>query len=133
MSKITGIEINKYFKSILQSDPILTSYVKKSNIQPLVLAPTNYPFVSFTHDEIIPEYSKDGAVFDNCIEIVAVVDTDYERSIGIISRIREIFEYQSFSDEKIKIPDFTVVSIDEDVISNAFVQHIIFKFEVHTK
>ena len=133
MSRITGIEINKYFKKILQEDSIISSLVKKSNIQPLVLAPTNYPFVSFTHEAIEPDYTKDGQVFDNVIEVVAVVDTDYERSINIISRIRELFEYKSFTDEYIKIPDFTVVSIDEDVISNAFVQHIIFKFEVYSK
>lgn len=64
MSRVTGIEINKYFKKLLQTDETLTSMVPKNSIQPLVLQPVSFPFISFTHDEIITDYTKSGQAFD---------------------------------------------------------------------
>lgn len=134
--RITGIEINKYFKKLLQEDLTLSELVPKKNIQPLVLAPTSYPFISFTHDEIVPVYSSfpnKSSNYDQVVMIIAAVDTDYERSIGIISRIREMFEYRKYEDEYIKIDDFQVLSISENVEKDAYIQQLILKFEVYSK
>ena len=131
--RTTGIEINKYFKKLLQEDQEILRYVNKSNIQPLVLKPTAFPFISFSHDEIVPTYTKDGKAYDEVIEVIAVVSNQYEESINIVSRIRELFEYKQFEDEHIYINDFTVLSITEDNISDSYVQHIVFKFDVYTK
>lgn len=131
--RTTGIEINKYFKKLLQEDQEILQYVNKSNIQPLVLKPTAFPFISFSHDEIVPNYTKDGKAYDEVIEVIAVVSNNYEESINIVSRIREMFEYRMYQDEHIYINDFTVLSITEDNISDSYVQHIVFKFDVYSK
>lgn len=131
--KTTGIEINKYFKKLLQEDSVISELVQKKNIQPLVLKPTSFPFISFSHEEIVPNYTKDGQAFDDVVEVIAVVSNNYEESINIISRIREMFEYKRYEDENIRIDDFTVLSITEDVISDSYVQHIVFSFEVYSK
>lgn len=44
-----------------------------------------------------------------------------------------MFEYKKFEDEFIKIDDFTVVSISEDVEKDTYIQNIVFKFEVFSK
>ena len=133
MSRITGIEINKYFKKLLQEDEVISSIVEKKNIQPLVLAPTSFPFISFTHDEIITNYVKAGDAYDEVYEIVACVSNDYAQSIAIVSRVREIFEYKMYQDENIYISDFTVVSISEGIEKDTYIQNIVFKFQVHSK
>jgi hypothetical protein len=131
--KTTGVHINRYIKKFLQTDEELLALVKKENIKPLVLAPTSYPFVSFTHDEISPVYTKDGQCYDDVYEIVAVVSNDYEETINIVSRIREILEDKSFEDEHISISHITVEAEDEDVLNDAFVQHIVFHMDIYTK
>lgn len=97
------------------------------------MKPTAFPFISFSHDEIVPTYTKDGKAYDEVIEVIAVVSNQYEESINIVSRIREMFEYRMYQDEHIYINDFTVLSITEDNISDSYVQHIVFKFDVYTK
>lgn len=107
--------------------------VPKNSIQPLVLQPVSFPFISFTHDEIITDYTKSGQAFDQVFEIVACVSNDYEQSVAMVSRVREMFEYKRFEDEFIKIDDFTVVSISEDIEKDTYIQNIVFKFEVFSK
>lgn len=128
----TGLQINKYIKRWLQGDEELTALVQKKNIQPLVLAPTNFPFISFTHGDILPEYTKDGCAYDSIPVVVAIVADDYEKCVDIAQKVRELLECKTYRDDEIWIPEMTVEYADEEYLENTFVVHIVFNIEVHT-
>ena len=88
----TGIQINKYIRKWLVECPELTALVDVKNIRPLVLPPSTYPFVSFTHDAIQPIMTKDLTLCDAMNIIIACVDKDYEKTIDIASIIRDRLE-----------------------------------------
>ncbi len=130
---MNGIQINKLFKKILSNDEQILEKVKKANVQPMVLAPTEFPFISFMHGTVTPDYAKDCRVVDALEESVAVVSDNYEDAVDIAQRVREIFEFQQYEDSEIYIPLFEITSITEDQISNSFLVEIVFKFEIQSK
>ena len=117
----TGIQINKLFKRWLQNDSRLTEIVSPDNMKPLVLSPTSYPFISWTHDTIVPETTKDGQIVDGVDELIAVVSQDYEESVRILEIIREKLEGKKYEDDDIYIDNIEVTAIDENFIKDAFV------------
>ena len=130
---MTGIEINKYIKNWLHGDAVLQQKVGVQNMKPLVLSPTSYPFISWTHDEIIPEYTKDGCIVDHVDEIIAIVSNDYEEAVEIAAEVRKLLEYQKFENSDVYIPTITVSSVTEDMYKDAYLLQIVFSFDLHSK
>ena len=127
---MNGIQINKLFRKLICGNDAITALVKKSNIQPMVLAPSEFPFISFMHGEVVPNYAKDARVVDELEESIAIVSDKYEEAIEIAQLIREQFEFKQYNDEDIYIPLFEITSIREDSISHSYFVEIVFKFEI---
>ena len=130
---MNGIQINKLFRQLICGNDSITALVKKSNIQPMVLAPSEFPFISFMHGEVVPNYSKASRVVDEMEESIAIVSDKYEEAIEIAQMIREQFEFKQYDDKEIYIPLFEITSIREDSISHSYFVEIVFKFEIQTK
>ncbi len=75
MTMINALSINKYINKFLTESETITSLVSVSNIRPLILAPTVFPYISFMHGNIQSSYSKDGWSEDTTeVTIICVSD-----------------------------------------------------------
>ena len=129
---MNGIHINKYIRKWLIETDAVTNLVPASNIQPLVIAPTRQPFITYTHGPIRPDYSKNGKVVDEVEVAVACVSNDYENSIDIASAVRQALEWHQYRDEDIYIPDITFVEIQEDNLEDMFLQTLVLKIQIES-
>lgn len=129
----TAININKFVRIFVQSDPELLAICPLNNIKPLVLPPNKFPFISFMHGDITPNYTKDGLAYDEVDLLFACVSNDYEQTIALVERLRELLEQKKYEDDEVLIPIINVKSISEDFIDNAFLQIIIFSLQIVPK
>ena len=128
----TGIQIGKYIKRWLQSDDELVSMVKKSNMVPLLVHPTEKPFISWERMSCTPNYTKDGQIVDVVEVGIAIISDDYEQSINIAERVRNLLEWKSYRDANIHIPAMEIQQIQEDNVDDAYVKEILFEFHIET-
>ena len=129
----TAININRFVRDWVKSDAELLQMCPLENIKPLILPPNKFPFVSYVHGEIIPQYTKDGTAYDEVDVLFAVVSDDYEQTIDIATEIRSLLENKEYHKEDVDIPLIRVKSISEDYIDNAFIQMIVFNMKVVSK
>ena len=73
----TALHINRYINKFLTESESVTKLVKISNIRPLVLSPTDFPYISFMHSNILSSYTKDGWSEDSTDVIIICVSDDY--------------------------------------------------------
>lgn len=132
---ISGIHINKYIRKWLTENPQVTEMVDRKNIVPLVISPASQPFITFQHGPIEPDYSKapDGLVVDSVEVLIAVVATDYEQSVDIAQAVRSALEMMRYSDDYIYIPVMEIISIEESVVKDNYVQEITVSFQIQPK
>ena len=130
-----GIHINKYIRQWLTGSTAVTDLVDKKNIVPLVVSPTEQPFITFQHGPIEVDYSKapDSVVVDKVEVLIAIVAADYEQSIDIAAAVRQAVEYQCYEDDDIYIPVITISEISETVESDNYIQQILLDFEIQSK
>lgn len=99
---------------------------------PLVVHPTEKPFISWERMSCTPNYTKDGQIVDVVEVGMAIVSDDYEQSINIAERVRNLLEWKSYRDQNIHIPAMEIRQIQEDNVDDAYVQEILFEFHIET-
>lgn len=118
----TAISVNKYIYQILSSDSELKSLVKEK-IYPLIAEEsTTFPFIIFKRNNIVTEYCKDGVVNDSVDVSIAIAAKNYNQTIAIAERIRELLELKR--NEYFKSIHLT--SVAEDYVDDAFIQELNF-------
>ena len=125
-----ALSINKYINKFLTESEAVTELVKVSNIRPLVLAPTTFPYISFMHGNINSEYTKDGWSEDTTEVVIICVSDDYGQTVDIAEAVRELLENSVYKDEDIYISQIRFSGATEDQIENVFVQRLSFNVKV---
>lgn len=125
-----ALSINKYINKFLTDSEEVTKLVEVSNIRPLVLAPTEFPYISFMHSNISSEYTKDGWAEDTTEVVIICVSDDYGQTVDIAEAVRELLENSVYKDEDIYISQIRFSGATEDQIENVFVQRLTFAVKV---
>ena len=125
-----ALSINKYINKFLTESEAVTALVSVSNIRPLILAPTLFPYVSFMHGNITSSYTKDGWIEDTTEVTIICVSDDYSQTIDIAEAVRELFEEKAYKDDDIYISQIRLNGSTEDQIENVFVQRLSFDVKV---
>ena len=125
-----ALSINKYINKFLTDSEEVTKLVKVSNIRPLVLAPTDFPYISFMHGNINSEYTKDGLAEDTTEVVIICVSDDYGQTVDIAEAVRNLLENSAYKDEDIFISQIRFSGATEDQIENVFVQRLSFNVKV---
>lgn len=126
----TALHINKYINKFLTESESVTALVNVSNIRPLVLQPTEFPYISFMHSNIQSEYTKDGWFEDTTEVVIICVSDDYSQTIDIAQAVRELLENNAYRDNDIYISQIRFSGASEDQIENVFVQRLTFIVKV---
>lgn len=118
----TAISINKYIYSILSQDDKLKEMVG-NKIYPLIAEEsTTFPFIIFKRNNIVTDYTKDGRVNDTAEFSIAIAAKNYNQTVDIAERCRELFEMKR--NDYFNLIHFT--SISEDYVDDAFIQELTF-------
>ena len=110
--------INSLYISNLVNDNLLTDNELNQYINGRVYAliadfGALFPYVSFSIENIVPNYSKDGGSYDTArVNIVCAAKT-YDEVVGMAQRVRSIFECKVLDNELIKIGYISIDSISE--------------------
>lgn len=127
--KETSISTLKHIYQLLINDEILNGLVGKK-IYPIVAEESvTYPFVIFTKESAIANYTKDLLVYDTVTINVAIAATNYSQTVDIAERVRQILEnrrddyfYNILLDE-----------VTEDFVEDAFIQQLKFSSKINIK
>ena len=118
----TAISVNKYIFQILSTDRQLKELVKEK-IYPLIAEEsTTFPFIIFKRNNIVTDYTKDGRVNDTVDVSIAIAAKNYNQTVAIAERVRELLELKR--NEYFKLIQLT--SVAEDYVDDAFIQELTF-------
>ena len=127
--KDNTILIWKYLRPLLVNDENLQAAMNINSIYPLV-APegTEYPFIIFSRDNVIPQYTKPfmGGWENSIIISVRVYSNDYSQSINIANIVRNALEWQEVDNQDIKIHPIELQSCYETFNDDGFCQTLTF-------
>lgn len=127
--KETSISVNKHIYNLLINDEILNGLVDKK-IYPLVAEESvTYPFIIFTKEAAMGNYTKDLLMYDTVTISIAIAATNYSQTVDIAERVRQILEnrrddyfYNILFDE-----------VTEDFVEDAYIQQLKFSTKINTK
>lgn len=125
--KQTSISVNKHIYNLLINDEILNGLVGKK-IYPIVAEETvSYPFILFTKESAIANYTKDLLMYDTVTISIAIAATNYIQTVEIAERVRQILEnrrddyfYNILFDE-----------VTEDFVEDAYIQTLKFSSKIN--
>jgi len=125
--KQTSISVNKHIYNLLINDEILNGLVGKK-IYPIVAEETvSYPFILFTKESAIANYTKDLLMYDTVTISIAIAATNYSQTVEIAERVRQILEnrrddyfYNILFDE-----------VTEDFVEDAYIQTLKFTSKIN--
>lgn len=122
---MTGLSIGKaIFKNL---DSIL-----KGKVFPLIADQgTEFPFIVYRRNSITPAATKDRMIYkdDTQLEII-VASSTYAGGIEIAEQVRAKLENLRGNFNGIQINDTELISADESFSEDAFIQKLIFSFEI---
>ena len=127
--KDNTILIWQYLRPLLVNNENLQEAMNINSIYPLV-APegTEYPFIIFSRDNVIPQYTKPfmGGWENSIIISVRVYSNDYSQSINIANIVRNALEWQEVDNQDIKIHPIELQSCYETFNDDGFCQTLTF-------
>lgn len=131
---IDSILIGKVIYSRLATDEIikqkLTSVIKGKEVlklYPLIANDdTTFPYIVYRKESIQPSVMKDGFYQDSVDFTIIINDINYDTCCEIANRVRNLFEWMDFSSKNLNIRNCHLINIDENWVSNAFVQMLSF-------
>ena len=108
------------------------SSIVGNKVYPLVAnQDTEYPFVVYRRENVIPTDTKDRYVFsfESNIEILAVSE-DYDESLELADKISNALNGKEGIIAGFDVKEIKYLGDDEDYIEGAFVQRITFKITI---
>lgn len=120
-----SILTGKYIRRMLVENEELMELIDQSKIFPLIAnADTTFPFIVYSRDSLIPVYTKN-LLSDNTVSFtIIVVSDDYIQSLNIANAVRHALEGQMYKDEYLTIYPIRINSINENTLSDAYLQTI---------
>ena len=127
--KETSISVNKHIYNLLINDEILNGMVDKK-IYPLVAEESvTYPFIIFTKESAMANYTKDLLTYDTVTISVAIAATNYSQTVEIAERVRQILENRRDD----YFYNILFVFVTEDFVEDAYIQQLKFSAKINTK
>lgn len=126
-SMLTG----KYLWKIVTEDEEVKKLIPPAKVCPLMaLADTTFPFVVYSRDALVPEYTKDMLSSNNLTFTFITVTNKYEDGVVIANAIRNALECKYYKDEDIYIHPIKVTALYEETVDDAFLQRMTFNMDV---
>lgn len=125
--KQTSISVNKHIYNLLINDEILNGLVGKK-IYPIVAEETvSYPFILFTKESAIANYTKDLLMYDTVSISIAIAATNYIQTVEIAERVRQILENRRDD----YFYNILFDSVTEDFVEDAYIQTLKFTSKIN--
>lgn len=123
------IRIWEFIRPLLAENEALASLMDVKNIFPLIAKEgTEYPFIIYSRDNIIPQYTKPlcGGWTNDLSISVRVYSNDYVQSVNIANAVRNALEWQQVENEQIKIHPIELQACYEQFNDDGFCQTLTF-------
>lgn len=119
-----SIQIGKAIYSILSADAELSALVGDRIFPLIAISETEYPFIVFRRDSILPSYSKDGINSDVTTVSILCVSSDYAQSALVADLTLSALSGKRGTFEGEIIDSIRLIEASEDFQEDAFVQSI---------
>jgi len=121
--------IGKVITHILKDNADLLLLVPEANIYPYVINEnTPLPAIVYTIDSLVPEYTKDGWVGDDCSFSIVSFSDDYAVLQNIVTEVRNALELESGVNEGITTQRIYLTGQSEgyNIIESVFLNKLSF-------
>lgn len=125
---MTGLSIGLYINEKLGSTPNLTALIGEKVFPISTQREVAFPFVVYQRGELTSAYTKD-FLSDDTVKVGFIIASDkYNQSVEIAEMLRATLEGKRA--KKYSITETKLVSANEDMIENTFVQSLVFSFKM---
>lgn len=122
----------KYLRMFMVENEELMALITADKIFPLIAnADTTYPFIVYSRNNLMPEYTKDFLTDNKVSFTVIVVSDEYIQSLEIANAVRHSLETYRHKDETITINPIRLDSVTEETYEDAYIQRMVFSFSAN--
>lgn len=125
---MTGLSIGLYINEKLGSTPDLTALVGEKVFPISTQKEVAFPFVVYQRGGLTSTYTKDFLSGDIVSISFIIASDEYFQSVEIAEALRAALEGKRA--KKYGISETKLVSANEDMIENTFVQSLVFSFKM---
>lgn len=125
---MTGLSIGLYINEKLGSTPDLTALVGEKVFPISTQKEVAFPFVVYQRGGLTSTYTKDFLSVDTVSVSFIIASDEYFQSVEIAEALRAALEGKRA--KKYGISETKLVSANEDMIENTFVQNLVFSFKM---
>lgn len=106
--------------------------VQPGKVFPLVADEgTTYPFIVYRRSAVNPSDSKDRYNYQESVTIeILVADNNYNGSVVLAEAVRKKLEHARGNANGVLVTDTFLTGADEQYLEDAFIQKLIFEFQV---
>ena len=126
-----SILVSKYIRRFLVENEEEQGLIDVNKIFPLIAnADTTFPFIVFQRSNLMPIYTKDILTENQITMVIIVVSNDYIQSLDLANAVRHALEGNIYRDNDIVISAMKMESITEETLEDAYIQRMVFTFNV---
>lgn len=126
-----SILVSKYIRKFLVENEEVQGLIDVNKIFPLIAnADTTFPFIVFQRSNLMPIYTKDILTENLITMVIIVVSNDYIQSLDLANAVRHALEGNIYRDNDIVISAMKMESITEETLEDAYIQRMVFTFNV---
>lgn len=126
-----SILVSKYIRRFLVENEEVQGLIDVNKIFPLIAnADTTFPFIVFQRSNLMPIYTKDILTENQITMVIIVVSNDYIQSLDLANAVRHALEGNIYRDNDILISAMKMESITEETLEDAYIQRMVFTFNV---
>ena len=125
--------IGKVITKLLTDNTDLTDLVPAKRIFPYIInEDTPLPAIVYRVQSLVPEYTKDGWVKDDCVFVVESFDDSYNRLMEISYQVREALEMKKGTEKETLFGRVTCTDQEEGyfINENVYMNRLLFRCDI---
>lgn len=127
---MTTIQIGKVINALLNADRALSEMIG-SRVFPIVSKEgTQYPFVVYRRNSVIPTYCKDGLASETASVDIVIASNTYTNSIEVADRVRAAIDKRACVFQDTTVTNIEMTTAEEDFVDDTYIQTLNFNFTI---
>ena len=125
-----GLLIGKTVYKLLSENQDIKNKVGNKIFPLIANLETTFPFIVYSRNSVVPEYTKGGIVEDIINLEIICVSTSYIESIEIANLVRRTLEMVRYKDDDMIINQCRLLDVAENYQDDAYTQTLIFEIRI---
>lgn len=129
--KDNSILTGKYLWKFVTENEEVKELIDSCKVMPMfAVADVTFPFVVYSRDSLLPQYTKDMLTGNELSFTFIVVSNKYEQGLELANAVRHSLECKYYKDDDIHIHPIKLSALYEETMEDAYIQRMTFSMNV---